>query len=106
VERLLHERALVTFCGLTRESADQSAAPRQYREVSAYATDVQKVHLFSVKLPKLSGEIDILINNAGTGIFRKVGDMTLDDWHRNIDLNLNAPFYLFARGTGALSKAR
>ena len=27
------------------------------------------------------------------GIFRKVGDMTLEDWHRNIDLNLNGPFY-------------
>src|ERR1051325_3879898 len=35
----------------------------------------------------------ILVNNAGQGVFRKVGEMNPEDWHRNIDLNLNGPFY-------------
>ena len=39
------------------------------------------------------GGLDILVNNAGQGVFRKVGEMTPEDWHRNIDLNLNGPFY-------------
>ena len=39
------------------------------------------------------GGLDILVNNAGAAVFRKVGDMTPEDWHRNIDLNLNGPFY-------------
>ena len=39
------------------------------------------------------GGLDILVNNAGEGVFRKVGDMTPEEWRRNIDLNLNGPFY-------------
>jgi NADP-dependent 3-hydroxy acid dehydrogenase YdfG len=39
------------------------------------------------------GGLDILVNNAGQGVFRKVGDMTVEEWHRNIDLNLNGAFY-------------
>jgi NAD(P)-dependent dehydrogenase (short-subunit alcohol dehydrogenase family) len=39
------------------------------------------------------GALDILVNNAGEGVFRKVGEMTAEEWHRNIDLNLNGPFY-------------
>src|SRR5262249_26509501 len=39
------------------------------------------------------GGLDILINNAGQGAFRKVADMTPEEWHRNIDLNLNGAFY-------------
>jgi NADP-dependent 3-hydroxy acid dehydrogenase YdfG len=39
------------------------------------------------------GKLDILVNNAGQGVFRKVGEMTPEDWHGNIDLNLNGPFY-------------
>jgi 3-oxoacyl-[acyl-carrier protein] reductase len=37
--------------------------------------------------------LDILVNNAGEGVFRKVADMTPEEWHRNIDLNLNGAFY-------------
>src|SRR5208337_1917991 len=27
------------------------------------------------------------------GVFRKVGEMTVDEWHRNIDLNLSGAFH-------------
>jgi 3-oxoacyl-[acyl-carrier protein] reductase len=33
------------------------------------------------------------VNNAGEGVFRKVGEMTPEEWRRNIDLNLNGAFY-------------
>jgi NAD(P)-dependent dehydrogenase (short-subunit alcohol dehydrogenase family) len=39
------------------------------------------------------GGLDILVHNAGVGVFRKVGEMTTEEWHRNIDLNLNGAFY-------------
>jgi NAD(P)-dependent dehydrogenase (short-subunit alcohol dehydrogenase family) len=39
------------------------------------------------------GGLDILVNNAGQGRFRKVGEMTPEEWHLNIDLNLNGAFY-------------
>jgi NADP-dependent 3-hydroxy acid dehydrogenase YdfG len=39
------------------------------------------------------GGIDVLINNAGVGAFAPVEEMSLEDWHRVIDTNLNAVFY-------------
>ena len=54
------------------------------------------------------GGLDILINNAGVGVFRAVAEMTVDEWHRTIDTNLSGVFYcchaalphLKARGGG------
>jgi NAD(P)-dependent dehydrogenase (short-subunit alcohol dehydrogenase family) len=39
------------------------------------------------------GGLDILINNAGVGVFRPVADMTVDEWHRIIDTNVSGVFY-------------
>jgi 3-oxoacyl-[acyl-carrier protein] reductase len=54
------------------------------------------------------GGLDVLVNNAGIGIFRSVTDMTADEWHRVMDTNLTGVFYccraalphLRARGGG------
>jgi 3-oxoacyl-[acyl-carrier protein] reductase len=54
------------------------------------------------------GGLDALVNNAGVGAFRPVADMTVEEWHRVIDTNLNGVFYschaalphLRARGGG------
>jgi len=54
------------------------------------------------------GGLDVLINNAGVGVFRSVADMSVDEWHRVIDTNLTGVFYcchaalphLRARGAG------
>jgi 3-oxoacyl-[acyl-carrier protein] reductase len=39
------------------------------------------------------GGIDILINNAGVGVFAPVADMEPDDWRLVIETNLNSLFY-------------
>jgi NAD(P)-dependent dehydrogenase (short-subunit alcohol dehydrogenase family) len=39
------------------------------------------------------GGLDILINNAGVGLFAKVGDMTVEQWREVIDTNLSGVFY-------------
>jgi len=39
------------------------------------------------------GGIDILVNNAGVGLFRQVGDMSLDDWRCVLDTNLAGVFH-------------
>lgn len=54
------------------------------------------------------GGLDVLVNNAGVGLFRAVADMSIDDWHTIIDTNLSGVFYgcraaiphLRARGGG------
>jgi NAD(P)-dependent dehydrogenase (short-subunit alcohol dehydrogenase family) len=39
------------------------------------------------------GGLDILINNAGVGLFSKADEMSVDDWRRVIDTNLSGVFY-------------
>jgi NAD(P)-dependent dehydrogenase (short-subunit alcohol dehydrogenase family) len=39
------------------------------------------------------GRLDILINNAGLGVFAPVEAMSLEDWHRQIETNLDGVFY-------------
>ena len=39
------------------------------------------------------GGLDILINNAGVGLFANVADMTIEGWQQVIDTNLNGVFY-------------
>ena len=40
-----------------------------------------------------AGGIDILINNAGVGVFKPVADTTVEEWHQVIDTNLTGVFY-------------
>jgi 3-oxoacyl-[acyl-carrier protein] reductase len=39
------------------------------------------------------GGLDILINNAGVGVFKPVADMSVDEWHQVMDTNLTGVFY-------------
>lgn len=39
------------------------------------------------------GGIDVLVNNAGVGVFRRVADMSIAEWHQVIDTNLTGVFY-------------
>ena len=39
------------------------------------------------------GGIDIVINNAGVGIFEDVADQSVEDWERVIGTNLSGVFY-------------
>jgi NAD(P)-dependent dehydrogenase (short-subunit alcohol dehydrogenase family) len=96
-ERLLREGAAVAFCGRSPESTARAAAEMQpLGRVFGRAADVSdpaQVRDFFEAVDREFGALDILVNNAGEGVFRKVGEMTAEEWHRNIDLNLNGPFY-------------
>ncbi len=96
-ERLLREGASVAICGRTRESVDRAVTAMQpLGRVVGYPADVRRVEdvrLFFQTVEAELGRLDILVNNAGEGVFRKVGEMSPGEWHRNIDLNLNGVFY-------------
>ena len=42
---------------------------------------------------KRLGRVDILVNNAGFAVLKSVADMTVDEWRRQIDVNLGGVFY-------------
>ena len=96
-ERLLQEGCHVAICGRNQATVDAAVAEmHQLGTIVGIAADVtqpsQVEHFFS-EVDRQFGGLDILVNNAGEGVFRKVGEMTVDDWRRNIDLNLNGAFY-------------
>ena len=97
--RLLGEGATVAVCGRASESVE--AVVREWKhgaggEVFGAVADVSKledVRRFFDSVEKHFGGIDFLVNNAGIGIFKSVADLTPEEWHRTIDLNLSGVYY-------------
>ncbi len=96
-ERLLRAGVSVAICGrrsdtVLRVVEELKSLGRVFGR-AADVTDFGQVRGFFAAVAEEFGRLDILVNNAGEGVFRKVGEMTPEEWRRNIDLNLNGPFY-------------
>jgi NAD(P)-dependent dehydrogenase (short-subunit alcohol dehydrogenase family) len=97
--RLLREGALVAVCSRSRENVQAFVKECQDgtgSRVLGEAADISKledVRLFFEKVDKRFGGADILVNNAGIGVFKSVADLTPEEWHRTIDLNLSGVYY-------------
>jgi NAD(P)-dependent dehydrogenase (short-subunit alcohol dehydrogenase family) len=39
------------------------------------------------------GGLDVLVNNAGLGVFKPISEMTVEEWQLQIDVNLGGVFY-------------
>ncbi|MDQ6705024.1 MAG: SDR family NAD(P)-dependent oxidoreductase, partial [Acidobacteriota bacterium] len=98
-ERLLREGARVAICGRSPDSvarAVEEMSKDQGGQIMGQKADVaslEDVRNFFAKVDERFGELDILINNAGVGIFRSVAELAPEDWHRMIDLNLTGVYY-------------
>jgi NAD(P)-dependent dehydrogenase (short-subunit alcohol dehydrogenase family) len=98
-ERLLAEGARVAICGRTQEGVERAVAEMSARPGSVVvgaAADVSRYEdvskFFRVVDAKL-GPVEILVNNAGVGVFGSVADLTPEAWQRTIGVNLNGAFY-------------
>jgi NAD(P)-dependent dehydrogenase (short-subunit alcohol dehydrogenase family) len=91
----------------TNELSTQAVSGR----VLAIAADVRnhaEVEAAVAKTVAHFGGLDILINNAGIGVFKPAAEMTIEEWHRIMDTNVSGVFYcchaalphLKARGGG------
>ncbi len=99
-EALMKSGASVVICSRT----DKQLTPALKRlqaladgtKVAGVVADVGKrddvTRLFELADKELGG-LDILINNAGLGIFRPAAELTLDEWDQMIGTNLSGAFY-------------
>ncbi len=91
--------AAVAICGRTaaavEKTARELAAQTAAKVVGAPAdvSDSGQVSNFFQFVDATLGGLDILINNAGVGVFRSAADLSLEDWHRTLDTNLSGVFY-------------
>ncbi|HSP70687.1 MAG TPA: SDR family NAD(P)-dependent oxidoreductase, partial [Bryobacteraceae bacterium] len=107
---LLLEGAQVAICGQRQETVDRAVAELTTEtagKVKGKAADVrnheQVAELFRFVDAELGG-LDVLVNNAGIGIFRHVRELSLDEWKHTLETNLYGAFYcsreaLFRFGT-------
>jgi NAD(P)-dependent dehydrogenase (short-subunit alcohol dehydrogenase family) len=79
---------------------DPAAATKVAKEIGGgargYSCDVRRqaqVAALFANVERDLGGVDVLVNNAGVGLFAPVADMSLDDWHAVIETNVNGVFY-------------
>ena len=96
---LLEEGAQVAICGREQSAVDQAVgelAAETSGKVAGKAADVRNheevAGLFRFVDTHFGG-VDVLINNAGVGVFRSVSDLTVDDWRLTLETNLSGVFY-------------
>ena len=94
--------ANVVVASRKQENLDKVAAEIKAlgRESLAIATDVsspEQVDSMVKQTVDKFGRIDILVNNAGAAItFKKVEDLSPDEWNATVALNLTGPFLVSA----------
>ena len=109
-ETLLSAGMKVAISGRDIHKAKDAAEQLGTREsVLALASDVTKPEdeekAVSAVLKKW-GQLDVVIANAGVGIFRPVDELSTEEWRKMIDTNLNGPFFTLKASLDALKKSR
>jgi NAD(P)-dependent dehydrogenase (short-subunit alcohol dehydrogenase family) len=103
---LLAEGAEVLICGRSESSLQKAVTdlstsasqggsapqPKLFTQTADVANSTEVERLFESVDRHLNG-LDILINNAGVGVFRATGELTVEDWDRVIATNLSGAFY-------------
>lgn len=51
------------------------------------------------------GRLDILVNNAGLGVFKPISELSVEEWRRQIDVNLGGVFYCSKAALKPLSES-
>ncbi len=93
----MHESSNSNLAELLRENKGEY--------FSVDLTDILAIDKFYNDLSMKYDKIDLLYNVAGTGIYKKIGDLTIEDWNLSVGLNLTAPFYLTKKLTPLLNKS-
>jgi 3-oxoacyl-[acyl-carrier protein] reductase len=99
-DALLERGASVAITGTAQANLDaamaRAAGGSTTDRLLALRADVRKYaeveQALAATVSKFGG-LDVLVNNAGVGVFKPVAETTVDDWHRIIDTNLSGVFY-------------
>jgi 3-oxoacyl-[acyl-carrier protein] reductase len=114
---LLHCGVDVAICGRNEDSlrktidelSQQVGGVSQGKIVglACDVTDIHQVRKFFTYADDTLGSLNILVNNAGIGVFRPVAELSPEQWRMTLDTNLTSVFHFchfaierFRRGRG------
>ena len=87
---------MATSDATLRTAAGELQKTANAAEVLPVRADVRRYdeveHAINAAVGRFGG-IDVLVNNAGIGLFRRVADMSATEWHQIIDTNLTGVFH-------------
>lgn len=89
----------VAICARSQESLDSAVrqlTSKSKSKVVAKVADVRDstdVNKFFEYLDRELGQIDIVVNNAGVGVFKSAAELTVEEWKKTLDTNLSGVFY-------------
>ena len=94
-ERLLEAGASVAICARTGDevrAAEAELGERALGIVCDVADPAACGRMVDCAVARF-GRLDILVNNAGLGIFKPLGEMSVEEWQLQVDVNLGGVFY-------------
>lgn len=87
--------------GVSVAAWSRTAAEWTHPNVAWIACDIadegQVEKAFQATLERFGPRVDILINNAGFGIFKKMEEFTSEEWHRQYAVNVHGIYYATKR---------
>ena len=98
-ENFADRGAKVFICDIDRSalSAIKNERP-DIGQVQADVSDQKQVDILFNSVFDALGGLDVLVNNAGiAGPTAPIEEITIEEWRRTIDINLNGQFYCLRR---------
>ena len=99
----------VAISGRNRKDAEIAAmelgAESQVLGLASDVTNPEDEAAAVATILKKWGQLDVVIANAGVGIFNSVDTLSVEDWRKMIDTNLSGAFYTLKAALSPLKKS-
>jgi NAD(P)-dependent dehydrogenase (short-subunit alcohol dehydrogenase family) len=105
-ETFVRAGAKVHVCDVVRSAVDETVKALGVTATLCDVSDLEQVDQLFADVKKHLGGLDVLVNNAGiAGPTGKVEEISVEDWRRCIDVDLNGMFYCTRRALPLLKAA-
>jgi NAD(P)-dependent dehydrogenase (short-subunit alcohol dehydrogenase family) len=98
-EALLGAGAGVAICGRSQETLKNAVSQltnKSKSKVLGKVADVRRnteVSDLFTTIDREMGDLDIVVNNAGVGVFKSTAELSVEDWQKTLETNLSGVFY-------------
>ncbi|MEP2689240.1 SDR family oxidoreductase [Maribacter dokdonensis] len=106
-QTLLGQGMKVAISGRSQESVDQALKDFNNDDVLGIVSNVAKLSDEENAVAKITdkwGKVDVVLANAGVGNFAPIDEMTEEQWHQMIDVNLSGVFHTLKASVASLKK--